>query len=118
MSLAGLGNAEPSELVKTLLWVALIYPVLEEIVFRSGLQTLLLRYSALRHDFAGISVANVLTSITFAGLHLINQSALWAALVFFPSLVFGWARDRYGNIIASILLHMFYNAGFVVLFLN
>ncbi|MFK8079962.1 MAG: JDVT-CTERM system glutamic-type intramembrane protease [Granulosicoccus sp.] len=101
---------------ETLLWVALLYPVLEEIVFRGGLQTALFSRAVLRRSLMEISLANIVTSVIFAAMHTINQPPLWAALVFFPSLVFGWARDRYLGIQASIVLHIVYNAGFVWLF--
>jgi len=101
---------------KTLLWVGLLYPVLEEYVFRGALQTALFNRTTLRRSLMGISMANVLTSLVFAAMHFINQPPLWAAMVFFPSLVFGWARDRYANIHASIVLHVVYNTGFIALF--
>ena len=36
--------------------------------------------------------------------------------VFVPSLIFGYFRDRYRNIVPAVLLHVFYNTGFVLLF--
>jgi hypothetical protein len=92
-----------------------LYPVLEEIVFRGLIQELVHDYLSPR--FLGpISVANLLTSILFAGLHLLSQPPLWAALVFFPSLVFGFFKDRHRSLFAPIMLHVFYNAGFLLLF--
>lgn len=102
--------------LKTLMWAAILYPVLEEYVFRGGLQAALFDRANLRQSLLGISIANVITSTVFAALHLINQPPLWAALVFLPSLVFGWMRDRYSNIHASIVLHIAYNAGFIGLY--
>jgi len=96
--------------------LAVLYPVLEEIVFRGGLQSALLEQTPFKKKFFGISLANVVTSTAFAALHLVYQPLLWACAVFFPSLVFGWARERYDSIIPSILLHGFYNLGFVLLF--
>ena len=64
----------------------------------------------------GFSLANLVTSVFFAAMHLFNQPPLWAASIFVPSLIFGWMRDRYLTIHASTLLHMSYNAGFIVLF--
>lgn len=99
--------------------LALIYPVLEEIVFRGGIQSLLLERPSLRKNkLFAISSANVITSILFAAAHLLHQSLLWASLVFFPSLIFGWARERYDSVLPSIVLHAFYNAGFVWLFVQ
>lgn len=92
-----------------------LYPVLEEIVFRGLVQELAHDYISSRF-FGSISVANLLTSVLFAGLHLLSQPPLWAALVFFPSLVFGFFKDRHRSLLAPILLHVFYNAGFLWLF--
>lgn len=116
LAAAGLSVNTHSPDIKLLFWSALIYPILEEIVFRGTLQPALLSRAWFRHSKGGISLANVLTSIVFAGFHLISQAPLWASLVFLPSLVFGATRDRYGNISASIVLHMFYNFGFIILF--
>lgn len=91
----------------------LVYPPLEEIIFRGGLQPALLSVSRLSRARFGITYANVVTSAVFAAVHLVTLPPLWALLVFVPSLVFGAARDRYDGIAASIVLHMFYNAGFV-----
>ena len=93
----------------------LVYPVLEEIVFRGLLQELLHEYVSDR--FLGpLSIANLLTSLVFTGLHFVYHPPLWAALVFFPSLVFGFFKDRTQSLAAPIVLHVFYNAGFLWLF--
>ena len=90
----------------------LLYPLLEELAFRGFLQGWLLERERMRRQFVGITLANVTTSILFAMAHLINQPPLWAAGVFFPSLVFGYFRDRHQSIVPSFLLHAWYNAGF------
>ena len=36
--------------------------------------------------------------------------------VVLPGLVFGFFRDRYGNLYAPIALHIFYNSGLIWLF--
>ena len=94
----------------------LFYPVLEEIVFRGLLQELAQEFIS-RRTFGPLSLANLLTSLVFTGFHFLNHAPLWAALVFFPSLVFGFFKDRYGTLTAPILLHGFYNAGFLLLFM-
>lgn len=93
----------------------LFYPVVEEIVFRGLLQELAHEYISQR--FLGpLSIANLLTSCLFTGLHFFYHAPLWAALVFFPSLVFGFFKDRSGRLAGPILMHSFYNAGFLWLF--
>jgi membrane protease YdiL (CAAX protease family) len=94
---------------------ALIYPVLEEIVFRGLLQERV-RERISQRTFGPLSVANLLTSVVFTGVHFIYHPPLWAALVFFPSLVFGFFKDRTRRLGAPIILHIFYNAGFMWLF--
>lgn len=100
----------------TLLQIVIVSPVLEEIVFRGGLQDWLLKREPMRRTRFGISLANVMVSIIFAATHLLHQPPMWAALVLLPSLVFGWAWERHGTLFSPIGLHMLYNAGFVWLF--
>ena len=92
-----------------------VYPVLEEIVFRGLVQELVQEYISAR-TLGPLSVANLLTSLLFTGMHFLYHAPLWAALVFMPSLVFGFFKDRTGKLVAPILLHAFYNAGFLLLF--
>ena len=92
-----------------------VYPVAEEIVFRGLIQELLQEYLG-GGRLGPLTVANLLTSCLFTGLHFIYHPPLWAALVFFPSLVFGFFKERSGTLAAPIALHVFYNAGFIWLF--
>ena len=94
---------------------ALVYPVLEEIVFRGGLQELLQRYFRGR-AIGPVSLANVGTSVVFAALHFFYHAPLWAAAVFIPSLIFGYFKDSYRRLAPPILLHVFYNTGHYWLF--
>lgn len=94
--------------------VVVVYPVLEELAFRGFLQSWLVDKPVFKRQLLpGITAANFLTSILFAASHIVNQSLLWATLVFPPSLVFGYFRDRYNLVWPSIILHCWYNAGFV-----
>jgi hypothetical protein len=49
-------------------------------------------------------------------MHLWSHPAGWAAAVIVPSLVFGYVRDRYQSVYPSIVLHLYYNAGYALLF--
>ncbi|MGQ7847997.1 JDVT-CTERM system glutamic-type intramembrane protease MrtJ [Granulosicoccus sp. 3-233] len=102
--------------ISPLLMIVIVNPVLEEIVFRGGVQDWLQGRRALRHRWGPLSLANVLTSLLFASVHLLRQPPLWAALTFLPSLIFGWAKERHETLLSPIVLHMSYNAGFIWLF--
>ena len=95
--------------------LVLLYPIVEEIAFRGLVQELLRDYVS-RRSLGPLTIANLLTSVLFAGLHFIYHAPLWAALVFFPSLVFGFFKDRTNHLLAPIILHVFYNAGYFWLF--
>ncbi len=105
--------AESSTDAKRLLLLVIVYPILEEIVFRGALQGWLRRKSwGLRHR-SGVTIANILTSIVFAAFHLMRRPNIWSAGVILPGLVFGFFRDRYGNLYAPMALHIFYNSGLI-----
>jgi hypothetical protein len=90
--------------------VLLIKAVLEECVFRYGLQGWLRGFARGRQVvIPGITRANIVTSVAFTGVHFIHHPPLWAAAVFVPSLIFGWAWDRYRNILAPVVIHFVYN---------
>ena len=94
------------------LLLALVYPVLEELVFRGALQGGLARLCLGRKTLVGITLANLFTSLVFSGLHLLNHPGLWALFVLPPSLVFGYFRDKYQRLWPPIGLHVSYNAGY------
>lgn len=109
-------NTASSIDIVLLITVCLIYPVLEELAFRGFIQSWLLdAIQFAKKRFGGISVANIVTSIVFAAAHLYSQHPLWAASVFFPSLVFGYFRERHDSVIPSIVLHCWYNTGFFLI---
>ena len=103
--------------VQPLLFVvlALVYPLLEEIVFRGMLQDGLSQRLT-PWTQGPISKANLITSLIFAALHGFSHTPLWAAAVFLPSLVFGYFRERHSGLASPILLHAFYNSGYYALF--
>ena len=91
-----------------------VYPVLEELVFRGLIQEGISRYFSQR--WGVLSLANLLTSILFAIAHVLYHGVLWALLVVFPSLIFGYSKERYRHLIAPSILHLWYNLGFFWLF--
>lgn len=95
--------------------LVVLYPVLEELVFRGLLQGALLRSGWGRRLAGPVTAANLVAALAFAAAHLLRVTPAWAAAVFLPGLVFGYFRERHG-IGAAIVLHVFFNAGFVWLF--
>ena len=93
----------------------LLYPIVEEFVFRGVVQEYFTRQARFKANFLGISLANIITSVLFAASHLVNQEPFWALLTFFPSLIFGYFKDRHNNLLSCISVHIFYNLGFFVL---
>jgi membrane protease YdiL (CAAX protease family) len=98
------------------LLLALLYPILEELAFRGFLQGWLADTAWGGQQWRGLSVANAVTSAVFATAHLYSHPWQWAATTFFPSLVFGFFRDRYRRLGVPIGLHVFYNGGYYWLF--
>jgi len=109
--------AVPGMALSVFLGSVILYPVIEELAFRGFIQSWLLEKPVwTRMVLFKISRANVLTSFMFAALHLFNQPPLWAALIFLPSLVFGYLRERFDAVTPCILIHCWYNLGFLWLF--
>lgn len=118
MLLATVLPATPGTLpaATTLLLGVIVAPIVEELVFRGALQGALLERPRLARRRAGVSGANALASLAFAAAHLWSASPLQAASVLLPSLAFGACRDRYAGTVPGMLLHGFYNGGFLWLF--
>lgn len=86
-----------------------LYPVLEEVLFRGVIQGQLIQKNWAKQTFSGFSYANWLTSLLFVGLHLFYHQPLWAISVILPSLLFGHFRDYYHSILPAIILHASFN---------
>jgi membrane protease YdiL (CAAX protease family) len=92
-------------------WVALlvIAPVLEEIVFRAGLQEQLLRRLQAKHA-ADAFAANALTAFAFAAAHLAVHASVLAALTAVPALLIGHVYQQQRRLAPCIALHALFNA--------
>ena len=91
---------------KMLLVTILIYPIIEEVLFRGIIQEYIA--SKFSKQFFMISFANFSTSLLFALLHIIYHP-VYMLFVFFPSLVYGYFKEQYKTLLAPITLHTFYN---------
>lgn len=92
-----------------LLWMVLVFPLLEEIVFRGVIQGSLLRLARLRRAWLGLSAANGLASMVFVLMHLVYNPPLHALAVLAPSLVLGFFRERYDSVWPPVVLHVVFN---------
>ena len=106
-------TVDRDSIVRIIILTVIWYPLLEEILFRGIIQKYLFNKPWGCSNFVSLSVANWLTSLLFVAAHFWYQPAIWAILVIIPSLAYGFFRDRFTSIYPSILLHSFYNAGFV-----
>ena len=96
-----------------ILMLLILFPVIEELFFRGIIQPII--HKKFSKTWRSISVANVLTSLLFSVTHLFNHNLFWALSTFFPSLIFGWSKDRYHTLLAPLILHCYYNAGWFYL---
>ena len=94
---------------KSLFFLILFYPVVEEFAFRGVIQEYIASKTKEYPSFFYLTVANIVTSVLFVLMHFVHHAPLWALLVFIPSLIFGYFKDQYKHIVPSIFLHMFYN---------
>lgn len=89
--------------------------VAEEVIFRGGIQTWLLRKIVFKTSLLGLSRANWLTSSIFAVAHVWQHPLALIPGYLAVSLVLGYFRERYNGILVPVALHAWYNL--VLLFL-
>lgn len=96
----------------SLVTVALLAPLVEEMIFRGWI------FSSLKRSF-GRWAAIVVTAIVFAAVHL-DATGLYPLLIFLPGLALTLIRDYAGSARASFLAHAGYNllAWLVVFFVG
>jgi membrane protease YdiL (CAAX protease family) len=100
---------------RDMLVLVILYPVVEEISFRGFLQSMLSNQESLQKSFGIITLSNIITTLAFVTIHFIYNPPQKALMIFFPSLVFGYFKDRCHSVIPSIVLHVIYNFLFLLL---
>jgi len=108
-----------TDIIRTGQWGLLFSLILwqpfgEEVLFRGILQGQLYKTVWGQRTRLRVSTANLLTSLAFVALHLVYHPALWAMAIFFPSLVFGYFRERHNSLYPAFALHSLYNLGYLV----
>ncbi len=83
--------------------------VVEEVVFRGGIQGWLLRKESFKAMQLGFSRANWLTSSLFAVAHVWQHPLAFMPGYLAVSLVLGYFRERYNGILVPSALHVWYN---------
>ena len=85
--------------IKLVISIILIAPIIEEIIFRSFIYRLIKRYT-------NILLSSLLTALLFG---LIHDNILAFTILFMLSIFLTYMYEKYGNLIYSILTHMFFN---------
>jgi uncharacterized protein len=107
------GNSATDDWLKLLTLVTLI-PIIEEVLFRGFLQGWLLNKHWFKQRLSGASRANWLTSLAFAVAHLWQHALFLFPGYFVVSLILGHFRERYRGILVPVLLHAYYNLGWLL----
>lgn len=107
------GSSDAYDWLKLLTFVILI-PIIEEVLFRGFLQVWLLNKRWFQARSAGVSRANWSTSLAFAVAHLWQHAWQLFPGYFVVSLLLGHFRERYRGILVPVLLHAYYNLGWLL----
>ncbi len=79
----------------------------EELFFRGFLMP---EFSSfIKGNFWFFSYSNIIVSVVFSISHIFLHNVFWSVLVFFPSLIYGYFREKHGSILPSVILHFTYN---------
>ncbi|MBN2799508.1 MAG: CPBP family intramembrane metalloprotease [Deltaproteobacteria bacterium] len=101
----------PDSLLKLVGYHLFFVAVPEELFYRGYMQTRLDQVFPPRWRLFGARVGPglLLTSLLFAFGHSLVVFQWWHFAIFFPSLLFGWARARTGEVVAGSMLHAWAN---------
>ncbi len=97
---------ESHSILASLLLCLLVYPLLEEYIFRANL----LHWLDMRLPGWRGWKTNVVVSSLFAVAHLWAWPPLHCIAVFFPSLALGWLWQRYQKLWLCVAVHATFNA--------
>lgn len=103
----------PEEPLKVILYHLFFVAVPEEMFYRGYMQTRLDELWGKRWSVFGVLLGPgwLVTCFVFAIGHSVVQVQWWHIFIVFPSLIFGWLRERTGSIVAGALFHAICNIG-------
>ncbi len=95
----------------------LVVALPEEFFYRGYMQSRLNQVFDRRWRFLGVPFgwSLFITAVLFAAGHSLVVVRWWHFSIFFPALVFGWVREKTGNVLASALFHGLCNIVMVTL---
>jgi len=99
------------------IWVLLIFPIIEEFVFRAQLQTSLAPINK-GLLFSTISRANILTTTAFSLTHALLRDWETGLAVVLPSLFLGWLYEQHRSLLLNICVHCVANIAFFAKYLG
>ena len=99
---------------KLLLSVLIWQPLIEELLFRGIIQGQLSKSNWGQQARFRITAANIVTSVLFVALHMLNSSPIWSLTIFIPSILYGYFRDTFNSVYPAMLLHSVYNITVVI----
>jgi membrane protease YdiL (CAAX protease family) len=110
--LAASGLAAATGLPWGLVWLLALAPLVEEVIFRLGLQEALLRRLPARRAW----IANLATALVFAAAHVLLRPGWMAAATLLPALVLGVIYGRSRRLAPCVLWHALFNLAGLALF--
>ena len=93
-----------------LMFHILLLPILEEVIFRWGVQDTLANF--FNKKVVGLSFANIITAFLFGLAHMRYQPVSWSLSVIPVAIVLGFFYEKKKSLWAPIVLHIFYNGVF------
>jgi len=112
------GHGLPPDLFEIIVWQLIAVGYAEEYFYRGYMQTRLQQvFRASRWRFLGVDIGAPfwITAVLFTAGHSLVHFEWWQPAIFFPALVFGWLRNKTGNILAGALFHAFANVAMITL---
>jgi len=88
--------------------------LIEELLFRGIIQGQLSKSNWGQQARFRITAANIVTSVLFVAMHMLNSSPTWSLAIFIPSIFYGYFRDTFNSVYPAMLLHSVYNLTVVI----